>query len=180
MLQPPEVFGGSRVQLRRSTAADYAAVFPVVTDPEVMYYMDWKTHASIDETRQFFAGVAERWDSGEDFHWIVQTLSDKRFLGSISCRIAGHAADFGYLFASAAWGCGYASEAVALLVGWLKAQPEVLRIWATTDIENVRSQRVLERAGLLKEGTLRMATYRPQIGGLPRDKNVYALVKTIS
>lgn len=50
MLRPPEVFVGSRVQLRRSTAADYAAVFPVVTDPQVMYYMGWKTPAAIDET----------------------------------------------------------------------------------------------------------------------------------
>jgi hypothetical protein len=53
-------------------------------------------------------------------------------------------------------------------------QPEILRIWATADAENVRSHKVLERLGLHREGVLPMATYRPNIGGQPRATAVYA------
>jgi hypothetical protein len=67
-----------------------------------------------------------------------------------------------------------AHEAGTLVVNWLKAQPEVLRIWATTDVENIRSHQVLERLGLQREGVLRMATFRPNVGGAPRDTAVYA------
>lgn len=176
-LRPPELLAGERVRLRRSTAADYTAVFPAASDPEVMRLMDWPAHRSVDETREFFAGVRARWDAGEDFHWIIEPIADGAFVGCLGLRIDGHAADFGYFLARAQWGRGHAGAAVALLVQWLLQQPSILRIWATTDSANLRSRRVLERAGLQYEGTLRMATFRPNIGGPPRDKDVFARVR---
>jgi RimJ/RimL family protein N-acetyltransferase len=58
-------------------------------------------------------------------------------------------------------------------MGWLQRQPGVLRIWATTDVDNQRSAAVLMRLGMLREGLLRMATVRPQLGPVPRDTLVF-------
>jgi RimJ/RimL family protein N-acetyltransferase len=124
--------------------------------------------------RSYLEGCATRWDEGSEYHWIVEERSSNGLAGCIACRVKQHAADFGYFFAEPHWGKGFATEAGELLVSWLKAQPEILRIWATADTENVKSRNVLERLGLQCEGILPMATYRPNIGGPPRDTVVYA------
>lgn len=98
-------------------------------------------------------------------------------IGCIACRIKDHSADFGYFLARSAWGKGYAAVAAGLLVDWLKEQADIHRVWAKTDAMNARSSALLERLGLRREGVLRMATYRPNIGGLSRDMVVYGLCR---
>ncbi|MBI3369467.1 MAG: GNAT family N-acetyltransferase [Burkholderiales bacterium] len=153
-------------------------MFLAAADPEVMRFMEWPAHKSVADAEVYMNGCADRWASGAEYHWVIESRAGGPVLGCIGCRVRGHAADFGYFLARSAWGQGIATEASSLLVGWLRRQPSVLRIWATTDAENVRSAKVLERLGMQREGVLRMATYRPNIGGLPRDTAVYALCKS--
>lgn len=174
MQTPPEQIDGTRIRLRRAAPEDAKHLFAAAADAEVMKYMDWKAQTSNSEARVHLQQVAQRWAEGTEFQWIVQERATGSLAGTISCRPKGHSADFGYFFAKAYWGQGFAVEAGALVVDWLRAEPEIFRIWATADVENVRSHRVLERLGLQKEGVLRMATYRPNIGGHPRDTAMYA------
>ena len=178
MLNPPESIVGAQVRLRRSTPSDSEAVFRAAADPEVMRFMEWPAHKSVADAEEYMNGCAARWAAGAEYHWVIESRAGGPVLGCIACRVRGHAADFGYFLARPAWGRGIATEASSLLVAWLKRQPAVLRIWATTDVENEKSARVLERLGMQREGVLRMATYRPNIGGLPRDTAVYALCKS--
>lgn len=178
MLQPPELIVGAQLRLRRSTPADSAGVFHAAADAEVMRYMDWPAHRAESEARAYLDGCAGRWASGAEYHWVIEgRAGGGPVLGCIACRVKGHAADFGYFLARDAWGRGVASEAAALLLGWLDRQSAILRIWATTDADNHRSARLLERLGLQHEGVLRMATIRPQLGSWPRDTVVYARCK---
>jgi RimJ/RimL family protein N-acetyltransferase len=62
-------------------------------------------------------------------------------------------------------------------VNWLKTRPEIFRIGATTDAENHRSMQVLEAVGLVKEGVLRRATVRPNIGPERRDTVFFSWLK---
>jgi [ribosomal protein S5]-alanine N-acetyltransferase len=179
MLNPPESIVGAQVRLRKSTAADANAVFLAAADPEVMRFMEWPAHKSVADAEAYMSGCAARWAAGAEYHWVIEGRAGGPLLGCIACRVRGHAADFGYFLGKSAWDRGIATEAALLLVAWLQRQPSILRIWATTDSENVRSARVLERLGMQREGVLRMATYRPNIGGLlPRDTAVYALCKS--
>lgn len=174
MLKPPTTLVGAQVRLRRSTPADAQAVFDAAADPAVMRYLEWPAHRSVEDARVYLEGCAQRWASGAEHHWVIEGRAGGPLLGCIAARPKGHAVDIGYFLARPAWGRGVATEATGLLVGWLQRQPAVLRIWATTDVDNTRSARVLERVGLQREGVLRMATYRPQLGGLPRDTALYA------
>jgi RimJ/RimL family protein N-acetyltransferase len=56
----------------------------------------------------------------------------------------------GYGLAEAARGLGYATEAVRGLIRYAFSRPEVTRIVADTDLENVPSHRVLEKAGFAR------------------------------
>ncbi|WDS35246.1 GNAT family N-acetyltransferase [Pseudoxanthomonas sp.] len=178
MFNPPDSIVGASVRLRRSTPADSEAMFRAASDPDVMRFMEWPAHESVADAEAYMGGCTARWAAGVEYHWVIERSAGGPLLGCIACRVKGHAVDFGYFLARSAWGQGIATEASSLLVAWLQSQPAILRIWATVDAENARSASVLVRLGMQREGLLRMATYRPNIGGLPRDTVVYALCKS--
>ncbi len=174
MQHPPEQLIGARVTLRRTTPEDSQALFLIASEPEVLRYMDWPAPRNSEEIKARHEGTKARWESGTEYQWVIMDKPSDTVIGTISFRPKGHAVDFGYFLARAHWGKGLASDASSLVVNWLRTQPEILRIWATADAENVRSHRVLERLGMRREGVMRMATYRPNIGGAPRDAVLYA------
>lgn len=174
---PPVLIEGVRLRLRRSTPDDAPSTFRAASDAEVMRYLDWPAHRSESDARAYLQGCQSRWEAGTEYHWVIVDKRSTAVVGSIACRMVGHAADFGCLLAREAWGQGLGTEAGSLLVGWLQRQPEILRIWATADCENLRSLRVLSKIGLQPEGVLRMSTWRPQLGGRPRDTAVLAWVR---
>lgn len=178
-LQVPVVIVGVRLRLRRSTPADAAATYEMARDPDVMRFMEWPAPQCLAETQHFFDGCAARWQSGAEYHWMIElkTGATDGCIGCIGCRIKGHAADFGYFLARAAWGQGYATEAAGLLVNWLRRQSGIVRIGATTDAENSASAAVLQKVGLQREGLMRRATVRPNIGPSPRDTALFASIK---
>ena len=177
-MHPPVVIEGVRVRLRRSSPDDAPSVYRAANHVDVMRYLDWRAHRGVDDARAYLEGCAARWEAGNEYHWVVEHKPTRGVTGAIACRVHGHVADFGCFIGRDHWGSGFGTEAAGLLVSWLKRQPEVLRIWATTDHENARSAKVLVKLGLALEGVMRMATVRPNIGGLPRDTAVYACVKS--
>ena len=190
MLQVPVLIEGVRLRLRRSTPADAATTFAIACDPEVMRYLEWPAPQCLADTQEFFDGCAARWQSGAEYHWMIELKPSGLALGCMGCRIKGHAADFGYFLGHKHWGQGYATEAARLLVGWLQRQGSIVRISATTDADNQASASVLRKLGLQQEGVLRKATVRPNFGPninlkngpnlstTPRDTALFASVQS--
>jgi len=56
-------------------------------------------------------------------------------------------------------GKGYCSEAVKIMVDYLFLSKDIVRIQAHTDVKNVASQKVLEKADFKKEGIARKAMF---------------------
>jgi RimJ/RimL family protein N-acetyltransferase len=173
----PERLVGHGVLLRRSTTQDAAALFHAAHDPEVMRYLDWPAQMAQGEAWAFLDAAAQRWRDGHEYHWMIETVANAQVIGCMACRPRGHAVDFGFFLARAAWGKGHATEASRLLVDCLKDRPTIHRIWASTDVDNRRAAAVLGRVGLRREGLLRRATVRPNLDPLPRDSLIHALVR---
>jgi RimJ/RimL family protein N-acetyltransferase len=152
-------------------------VFAYASDPEVTRYMDWVTHASRDDAVAFLDGALERRAAGTETTWMMTVPPDDGAIGVISCRMRGHAADFGYALDRRYWGRGYTTEAARAVVGWASGLEHVHRVWATCDVENVASARVLEKAGLQREGVLRCWSIKPNIGPVPRHSYMYARIR---
>ncbi len=117
------------------------------------------------------------WESGAEFYWAVTLRPSDRAIGGISCRPRGHSADFGYVLDQRYWRQGLATEAAQAVVRWLFTLDTIYRVWATCDVNNLASARVLEKAGLSREGVLRCWAIRPNISNEPRDTFVYAQVR---
>jgi len=69
------------------------------------------------------------------------------------------------------------SEALRSVLQWAFAQPEIYRVWATCDVDNVASARALERIGMEREGILRRWLVHPNVAETPRDCLCYLIVR---
>lgn len=67
--------------------------------------------------------------------------------------------EIGYDIIPAERGKGYGTEAAQLIVDYLFLSKTIERIQAITDTRNKPSQRVLEKTGFTKEGTIRKSGY---------------------
>ena len=61
------------------------------------------------------------------------------------------------------------TEVLAEVARWAMTQPDVWRIGAVCDVENRASARVMEKAGLTREGVLRRWLVHPNVSDEPRD-----------
>lgn len=143
-----------RLILRRPHLSDAAAIFEYASDPKVIYYMDYCPRTDISEVVKLLESQPEQWESGS-FSWVLTVQPDDHPIGTIACWLEDHMAGFGYLLHQKYWGQGYATEAARTIVAWAASLPNIYRVWATCDSENVASVRVLEKCGLVCEGKLR-------------------------
>ena len=177
MLKPPTTLETPRLRLRPPTLDDAEAIFQkYAQDTEVTKYLIWQPHKSVDDTKAFMQYCILCWAEKSVFPWIIQRKGDGAIVGMIELRIDESKADLGYVIAREYWGKGYASEATKAVVDWAISQDEIYRVWATCDVENIASARVLEKAGMQREGVLRRWLVHPNVNDEPRDSYCYARV----
>jgi RimJ/RimL family protein N-acetyltransferase len=81
--------------------------------------------------------------------------------------------EMGYVLAPKHWGKGYMPEAVAALAS-AALDAGYFRVQAHCDVDNVPSQRTLEKAGLAREGRLERYVVHPNVSPDPRPCFIYA------
>jgi len=82
--------------------------------------------------------------------------------------------EIGYDLIQSEKGKGFGTEAVQIIVDHLFLTKDIVRIQAVTNIENIPSQRVLEKAGFQKEGRLRKVSHVKQEYG---DAYIYSILR---
>ena len=170
----PETLSSERLILRRPRISDADAIFAYGGDPEVAKYADWPRLVSVDDARSAIERAVSRWEAGDEYAWRITVKPEDEAIGGVACSIDGHRAEFGFLVKRTLWNRGYATEAARVVFEWLRALPAVVRIQATTDVENVASVRVLEKLGMSREAVLRRWSRRPNLPGQPiRDAVLY-------
>ncbi len=177
-MRPPERFETPRLLLRPPVMEDAETIYQAyATDKLVTRFLMWQPHRSIEETEHFLKRCRQVWRDGSAFPWVITLKQNNEMIGMVELSVDGHKAELGYVLAQSYWDQGYASEAASLVVDWTIAQPSIFRVWAVCDVDNHASGRVLEKAGMQLEGTLRRWLMHPNTGQKPRDCYVYSIVK---
>jgi [ribosomal protein S5]-alanine N-acetyltransferase len=174
---PPEVLETLRVMLRRAHPEDAPAIFEYARDPAVTRLMNWRTHTEVSQAADFIETCEKGWTHGTEFTWLITIKPDGLPVGAVSCFPDGHRAEIGYVLNRQYWRKGYATEAARRIMEWLFDEDAVWRVWASCDVDNLVSARVLEKIGMTREGKLRRLVIRPNIGPEPRDSFIYARVR---
>jgi RimJ/RimL family protein N-acetyltransferase len=179
-LRPPKTFATARLVARPPTGEDAEAVFAAyASDPEVTRYLAWPAYTRVTPLAVFLRECAANWEKGTgSFAWLLCLKGTDAPIGSIGLELQpGGKAMFGYVLAKKFWHRGLTAEALAWLVDWALAQPTIFRAWAFCDVENPASVRVMEKAGLAREGLLHRWHVCPTLGSEPRDCIVCAKTK---
>jgi ribosomal-protein-alanine N-acetyltransferase len=167
-----------RLILRKMTLDDAEAVFAYASDPEVTRYVIWDTHRSIEDSRAFLELTVQKYESGGEPDWGIVYKGDQRFVGTCGFTSweVGHArAELGYVLSRRYWGRGLMSEAVRAMIAFGFERMGLNRIEARCIAENVASARVMEKAGMTHECTLRQREF---LKGAYRDIKLYAILKS--
>jgi ribosomal-protein-alanine N-acetyltransferase len=147
------------------------------SDPAVAKYMTWRPHRTVDDTLDFVRRCESAWADGSAFPWSLWLKEGGAFAGVIEIRVQPNTVTLGYALSRRWWRQGLMSEALTWVIQWAFAQPNIYRIWATCDVDNVASARVLERVGMEREGVLRRWLVHPNVGDEPRDCFCYSMVR---
>jgi RimJ/RimL family protein N-acetyltransferase len=178
VINPPKTLKTERLRLRKAKLSDAEAIFrQYAQDPEVTKYVSWRAHSDVEETRDYMRMCLLAWDVGKAFHWVIERLEDKQVIGMIIARVDKEKWELGYVLARKYWGRGYMTESLKGLIAWALKQKNIFRIWAVCDVDNAASARVMEKAGMQREGILRRWSVHPNISPEPRDSSCYAIVK---
>lgn len=178
-MRPPETLETGRLTLRKPLTDDAEHIFAkYAQDREVTKYLVWRPHTNLEATRSIVQSFIRAWEENEEFPWVIIRREDDELVGMIAIRVDhAHGVSAGYVLARQYWGNGYMTEALRAVVDWAFEQPGIYRVWAVHDVENTASGRVMEKAGMQYEGTLRKWTIHPNISDIPRDCRCYSIVK---
>ncbi|WP_294258442.1 GNAT family protein [uncultured Sphingomonas sp.] len=159
-----------RLRLRPRTVDDAEALFPSLSDPELMTWWSHAPHETVEQTRASLSRGDPAWRV-----WAITLAGDDTAIGYVAVGEKRPAvSEIGYLLARSHWGQGIAEEAIGAVLDQLFLAEGHRRVFADTDPDNVYSRRLLERLGFRLEGVLR-AEWETHIG--VRDTTLYGLLK---
>jgi len=177
-MKPPEEIKTERLVLRKPRMEDAQAVFVGwFQDQNITYFLTWRPHEDIRQTESMLSRAIAAWDTDARFPYMITLKERDDAIGMIDPRVEDSQMGIGYVLSKALHGNGYMTEATCAIIEWAFQQQGIYRVYATTDIENIPSQRVLEKAGMMREGVLRKHIVHPNISDVPRDSYMYAIVK---
>lgn len=169
---PAPTLTTARLVLRQLREDDAAALFPVLSDPEVMTWWSSGPHASLAETADYVKGNAAE---GQGYDCWAITAGDDVALGWV-ILIDGKpdVKEIGYILNRDHWGNGIAREAVSRVIDHGFDDLKLRRIFADTDPENAGSISLIQRLGFQYEGRLR-GEWETHIG--VRDSLIFGLLQ---
>jgi [ribosomal protein S5]-alanine N-acetyltransferase len=178
MIRAPHIVTTDRLVLRRPGRGDAEAIFSrYSSDPRVTRYVGWPAHRTVDDTRAFLAFSDDQWEKWPAGPYLACSRGDGTVLGSTGLMFeTPQTAMTGYVFATDAWGRGYATEALEAMIA-VARHLGVHRLYALCHAEHRASAHVLEKGGFVLEGTCRAHAEFPNLRpGEAQDVLCYARI----
>jgi RimJ/RimL family protein N-acetyltransferase len=161
-VQPVPTIRGEQVYLRPAERNDIDAFVRWFSDSETTRYLAVKAPFSKAMEERWFDSMVE--DQGKKgYHFVICLLADGRPIGTAGLHHLnqedGHAAFGISIGEKAEWSKGYGTDALRAICDFGFGQLRLERIELDVIESNKRAQRSYEKAGFVKEGTLRHALF---------------------
>ncbi len=167
-----------RLHLRDFEEDDVLDVHAYASDIEVVRRFPFGP-STIEETRSFIAQTRSLpKDEPRTIYDLAIALKETdRVIGGCYLKVEGTPEPTGfivYLLNRQYWGQGYATEAARALVEFAFVAHGAHRVFTYCDLDNLASARVLEKAGMQREGLIRESDWRR---GAWHDEYLYAILR---
>lgn len=170
----PETIATARLQLRPFAFDDLEDLLAYAGDEEWSKYLPVPHPYERKDGVEFIAQKTLE-DRTRSATWALEL--DGHVVGGIDIRLWRDqgSAMMGWSIARTCWGRGLVTEAAyAVIDATFTTSPEIIKIEATADARNIGSRRVMEKVGMLHEGTLRQHRV---LRGEPSDEVVYGITR---
>jgi RimJ/RimL family protein N-acetyltransferase len=159
---------GRNVNLRVMEREDLSLYVEWVNDPSFFgEYNPLEQTTKAEMEKNYDSAIAER------RRFFIEK-KDGAKIGVVNTFPVGDLLEIGFTLIPSERGKGYGLEAVVILVDYLFLARDLVRIQATTDLRNVASQKVLEKAGFTREGVVRKSMF---LRGEWRDLLLYSILR---
>ena len=147
-----------RLVLRAVEEEDYADMFEIYNDPEVLKYNGIDTLKSIKEAIVYTKRIREGYNVGYFLRWALVHKATGKMVGTIGIHHIeswNYKLEIGYIISKAHWRQGYAFEAWSLVIDYAFSRLGLRKLIAGAVVDNESSITVLKRLGFKIEGTFR-------------------------
>ncbi len=164
-----------RLILRRFESDDIEELFynGYITDEVMAENLSWSPCKTIDEQAKIINSWIEQYEKKDFYKWLIETKDTHELIGGIDvCNLykRKNYGEIGYCIWSKYWNKGYATEALRRVIEYLLIDCDFHLVEAHHAGYNPASGRVMEKAGMKKDGELRerrldkkTGVYTPQI-----------------
>ncbi|MGM0943253.1 MAG: GNAT family N-acetyltransferase [Bacillota bacterium] len=166
-----------RLILRKIMATDLSAIHAFTSLDVVTQYLPFDTHQSHEQTKLFINFVLDQYDNNQLAPWGIELKPYKKLIGMIEYVFweqENDTAELAFVLTNTHWGRGIVTEACQEVIKYGFTTMKLQRIQARSFVENIGSQKVLEKCGLKLEGILKKRLF---IKGKHRDICMYAIIK---
>ena len=144
------------VELRPIEAGDLPAWLSYLRQPVVFQHTSWNNPTLADLSKYVWSPAMQ--EPTNLLRLAVAFRPTHQLIGTVGFHTVvptNRSAELAFDLMPSYWGRGIATHVCQVVVRWAHEHASVLRVQATTLESNVRSARVLERAGFEREGLLR-------------------------
>ena len=126
------------------------------SNPEVTQYLTWLPHESVETTKESLKSWVEGYQNPLQFKWAI-VLNDEVVgnIDTVHVKEKIDAVEIGYALSRKCWGKGIMTEALIAVSRYLLEEAGCNRVCARHDVNNPASGKVMQKAGMTYEGTLR-------------------------
>ncbi|NRF37743.1 GNAT family N-acetyltransferase [Pedobacter foliorum] len=142
------LYQSNTILIREFIPEEQQVFIALFEDEEVARYIPLR---STIQYQELFNDTIADYENGPLGRWGIFDAQTQDFIGMCLTRNFKYISDqveIGYVLAKKYWGKGIASEVSKVLVAYCFKYTNTSQVVAVTDLENIGSQKVLEKAGL--------------------------------
>lgn len=167
-----------RLILRRYRLEDASDMYHNwASDSDVTRFLSWAPHENIEITKEVIEIWINQYQYDNIYNWGIELKANGALIGGISVVSLSEtdfSCEIGYCIGKQFWRNGITTEAFLAIIPFLFEHVGMNRISANHDTKNIASGRVMQKAGLVYEGTAHQAKRR---GNEFYDLATYAITK---
>jgi ribosomal-protein-alanine N-acetyltransferase len=170
-----------RLTIRDLNINDLEEHYKLMSNNNVMYYLQDLKKNSIEESKDDLIKTVNDINSKDRKYYflLIENKISNEFIGEIGYTVInntpyGKLVDLGYFINEKHWNKGYTTEALKRVIEFAFEENDVYRIKTGCIKENIGSEKVMQKNGLIKEGEFKEYVYHD---GKFKDRIQYRLLK---
>ena len=129
-------------------------------DEDVTKYLPWSVHKNINDTENYLMSFLYKYNTKNFYEWAIVDKKSNKVIGAISITPkSNQSAELGYVLSKNYWGRGILPRSAKIVIDYIfKLGYE--KVFAKCQVENLKSERVMQKLGMQFEGVSRKADFK--------------------